>query len=70
MYTGSFAYNVNCYGTWLDNAIDAVQTSFTINAKDPFGNDDEVIEHPMVWVQGTGFDDPFLVESLDQTITM
>ena len=49
-------------GPGLTNAIDAVQTSFTINAKDPFGNDRRGDRTPDGLGSGTGFDDPFLVE--------
>ena len=46
----------------MTNAIDAVQTSFTINAKDPFGNDRRGDRTPDGLGSGTGFDDPFVVE--------
>ena len=63
MYIGNFyAPTSIATGPGLSNAIDAVQTSFTINAKDPFGNDRRGDRTPDGLGSGTGFDDPFLVE--------
>jgi len=49
-------------GPGVTTAIDAIQTSFTINAKDPFSNDRRGDRTPAGLGSGSGNDDPFLVE--------